>query len=180
MSPCPSPNPVRALLEGAAEQEGHAAGAKQITLTVRPFQGNAVFDPRWTGEALGNIVNNAVKYTPAGGAGHYLRPGAGLLLPGGCCGHRPRHPGARAGRDLSPLFPWTGHPQRTGSWPWPLPCPADYHDAGRDISKSLPGRGADASFPCICRRTTIVRSGQHEYRNLSILLDLRKRQERLL
>ena len=68
VAPRPSPNPVGALLEGAAEQEGHAAGAKQITLTVRPFQGNAVFDPRWTGEALGNIVNNAVKYTPAGGA----------------------------------------------------------------------------------------------------------------
>ena len=32
-----------------------------------PFVGDASFDPRWTSEALGNVVNNAVKYTPAGG-----------------------------------------------------------------------------------------------------------------
>lgn len=67
VAPHPAVNPVGALLEGAAEQEEHAAKGKQITLTVRPFQGSAVFDPRWTGEALGNIVNNAVKYTPVGG-----------------------------------------------------------------------------------------------------------------
>ena len=68
VAPRPACNPVGPLLEGAAEQEERMAQAKQITLMAAPFQGNAVFDPRWTGEALGNIVNNAVKYTPAGGA----------------------------------------------------------------------------------------------------------------
>lgn len=68
VAPVPAPNPVGPLLEGTAEQEERAAQAKQITLTVMPFQGNAVFDPHWTGEALGNVVNNAVKYTSAGGA----------------------------------------------------------------------------------------------------------------
>lgn len=67
VTPSPAPNPVGPLLEGAAEQEEGAARAKQITLAVLPFQGSAAFDPRWTGEALGNVVNNAVKYTPAGG-----------------------------------------------------------------------------------------------------------------
>ncbi len=67
VAPVPAPSPVSPLLEGAAEQEERAAQLKQITLTAEPIQGSAAFDPRWTGEALGNVVNNAVKYTPAGG-----------------------------------------------------------------------------------------------------------------
>lgn len=63
----PAPNPVGTLLAGAAEQEERAARARQVTITAAPFHGTAAFDPRWTGEALGNVVNNAVKYTPAGG-----------------------------------------------------------------------------------------------------------------
>lgn len=63
----PAPNPVGTLLAGAAEQEERAARARQVTITAAPFHGTADFDPRWTGEALGNVVNNAVKYTPAGG-----------------------------------------------------------------------------------------------------------------
>ena len=68
VTPVPSCNPVEPLLKGAKDQEEYTAKSRQITLTVIPFQGDASFDPRWTGEALGNVVNNAVKYTPAGGA----------------------------------------------------------------------------------------------------------------
>ena len=67
VAPAPAVNPVGPLLENAVEQEGPAALAKQITITAEPFDGSAAFDPRWTGEALGNVVNNAVKYTPPGG-----------------------------------------------------------------------------------------------------------------
>ena len=49
------------------EQLAQAAQAKGIALTVEPLDGQAAFDPRWTGEALCNVVDNAVKYTPAGG-----------------------------------------------------------------------------------------------------------------
>ena len=67
VAPAPAVNPVGPLLENAVKQEGPAALAKQTTLTAEPFDGSAAFDPRWTGEALGNVVNNAVKYTPPGG-----------------------------------------------------------------------------------------------------------------
>lgn len=67
VAPTPSRNSIHMLLEEAVEQEEQAAKMKQIILTALPFQGDAVFDPRWTSEALGNIVNNAVKYTPTGG-----------------------------------------------------------------------------------------------------------------
>ena len=65
--PAPAIHSVGALLEEAAGQEEQAARQKGVALRVRPFAGRAAYDPRWTGEALGNVVNNAVKYTPAGG-----------------------------------------------------------------------------------------------------------------
>lgn len=70
VAPVPAENPVGPLLEGAAEQFFQAAQAKRISLTVESPDGQAVFDPRWTGEALCNVVDNAVKYTPEGGAVH--------------------------------------------------------------------------------------------------------------
>lgn len=65
--PVPSLHSVGVLLEDIAQQEEQAAQEKGIALRVLPFDGAAAFDPRWTSEALGNVVNNAVKYTPAGG-----------------------------------------------------------------------------------------------------------------
>ena len=67
VTPAPAPHPVGPLLEEAAEQEEQAAEKKGVALQALPFAGTAAYDPRWTGEALGNVVNNAVKYTPAGG-----------------------------------------------------------------------------------------------------------------
>lgn len=43
------------------------ASEKGITLTFETSRLRAVFDLKWMGEALGNIVDNAVKYTQAGG-----------------------------------------------------------------------------------------------------------------
>ena len=65
--PVPSLHSVGVLLEDVAQQEERAAQENAIALRVRLFDGAAAFDPRWTSEALGNVVNNAVKYTPAGG-----------------------------------------------------------------------------------------------------------------
>ena len=61
------PQALADLVLRAAEPIEVQMQEKGIALRVLPFDGAAAFDPRWTSEALGNVVNNAVKYTPAGG-----------------------------------------------------------------------------------------------------------------
>ncbi len=62
----PTAGPVADLMEQAAG-EARAAAKKHLTLTVHPTEATACFDSKWTPEALYNLVDNAVKYTPAGG-----------------------------------------------------------------------------------------------------------------
>ena len=64
----PKRHGIQQLLDAASAQAAPGAEAKAITLTVEPTDLTARFDPKWTAEALYNLVDNAVKYTPAGGA----------------------------------------------------------------------------------------------------------------
>ena len=64
----PKSHPIQQLLEAAAAQAAPRAEARGIHLTVEPADLTARFDPKWTTEALYNLVDNAVKYTPAGGS----------------------------------------------------------------------------------------------------------------
>lgn len=64
----PQPGPLAPMLEKAAAQFAPAAADKGLSLTLRPTDAAAVFDAKWTGEAVCNLLDNAVKYTPAGGS----------------------------------------------------------------------------------------------------------------
>lgn len=62
----PTNNNVANMLETVIEQATPKAIGKNIALTVDSRDVEAVFDPKWTVEALYNIVDNAIKYTPSG------------------------------------------------------------------------------------------------------------------
>lgn len=64
----PRPGAVQELLEAVAEEIRPAAERKGLALTVEPTEAWAAFDKKWTAEALYNLADNAVKYTPAGGS----------------------------------------------------------------------------------------------------------------
>lgn len=62
----PLAQPVSELLLALEEQYKPQAEAKGLELIVRSEEAWAVFDEKWTVEALGNIVDNAIKYTESG------------------------------------------------------------------------------------------------------------------
>ena len=64
----PAPGPLSPMLEEAAAQFAPRAAEKGVSLTLKPTAAAAVFDAKWTGEAVCNLLDNAVKYTPAGGS----------------------------------------------------------------------------------------------------------------
>lgn len=63
----PKLDDVSVMLEEVLGQIVPRAEEKGLTIAFAPDRMFAFFDPKWTAEAIYNIVDNAVKYTPAGG-----------------------------------------------------------------------------------------------------------------
>lgn len=63
----PEPGGLAPVISAAADQILPKAQAKGQRLILERLEAGAVFDPKWTEEAIFNLLDNAVKYTPAGG-----------------------------------------------------------------------------------------------------------------
>ena len=64
----PVPGNLLPVLESAIAQLAPKAAAKDISIAMEALDAEAVFDPKWTEEAVYNLLDNAVKYSPPGGS----------------------------------------------------------------------------------------------------------------
>lgn len=63
----PRSQPVQPMLESVCAQYRPKAEERGLYLHLEDTDVSAVFDAKWTGEAIGNCIDNAIKYTSQGG-----------------------------------------------------------------------------------------------------------------
>ena len=64
----PSVGNLASVIQSAISQLAPKAKEKGISIVAESKDADAVFDSKWTEEAVFNLLDNAVKYTPSGGA----------------------------------------------------------------------------------------------------------------
>ena len=64
----PAAGSLSSVIQSAVSQLAPKAEEKGISIVTESTDAEAVFDSKWTEEAIFNLLDNAVKYTPAGGA----------------------------------------------------------------------------------------------------------------
>lgn len=62
----PRQGEIQPMLTGIYQQFSAKANEKGLELCIRETDAAAEFDQKWTAEALGNLVDNAIKYTTSG------------------------------------------------------------------------------------------------------------------
>lgn len=67
ISVCPRKTEISALFDQVKNEYEAKAAAKSISLIFQDTRLTAHFDLKWSAEAIGNIVDNAIKYTHTGG-----------------------------------------------------------------------------------------------------------------
>lgn len=70
----PERQSVRPMLESVCSAYRRKAEDRGLYLQLQPSEESAVFDGKWTAEALGNLLDNAIKYTRKGGVTVKVRP----------------------------------------------------------------------------------------------------------
>ena len=63
----PSAGNLASVIQSAISQLAPQAEEKGISIVAESKDADAVFDPKWTEEAIFNLLDNAVKYTPSDG-----------------------------------------------------------------------------------------------------------------
>lgn len=146
---------LRGIVEGVAELYAPLADEKEITLSIPP-SGSAIIacNPRLVSQAMANLIDNAIKYTPAGGRVTIAleQTPAGIALHVGDSG--PGIPAQDRARVLERFvrLEASRHSPGTGLGLSLVAAVARLHDAKLELSDNHPGLKATLIFPAPARR----------------------------